>query len=78
MLTDNNRPFSAVATFMVNGRMREIAQTRVRYGYRRVHVLLKRKGWQLGKNQMYRLYSEGQLQLLRIRANPPPILIANL
>ena len=32
-------------------RMREVAQTRVRYGYRRIHVLLKREGWQLGKNQ---------------------------
>ena len=28
--------------------MREIAYTRVRYGYRRAHVLLRRKGWQLG------------------------------
>jgi len=44
-------------------RMREIAKTRVRYGYRRIHVLLKREGWQLGKNQAYRLYSEEQLQL---------------
>src|SRR6202171_5461378 len=44
-------------------RMREIARTRVRYGYRRIHVLLKRDGWQLGKNQMYRLYREEQLQL---------------
>lgn len=44
-------------------RMREIAQTRVRYGYRRIHVLLKREGWQLGKNQMYRLYNEEELQL---------------
>jgi putative transposase len=26
-------------------------------------VLLKREGWQLGKNQTYRLYSEEQLQL---------------
>ena len=43
--------------------MREIAHTRVRYGYRRIHVLLKREGWQLGKNQAYRLYSEEQLQL---------------
>ena len=43
--------------------MREIAKTRVRYGYRRIHVLLKREGWQLGKNQAYRLYSEEQLQL---------------
>ena len=44
-------------------RMRELAQTRVRYGYRRIHVLLKRDGGQLGKNQMYRLYTEEQLQL---------------
>lgn len=47
----------------LRGRMREIAHTRVRYGYRRIHVLLKREGWQLGKNQAYRLYSEEQLQL---------------
>lgn len=33
----------------LRSRMREIAQTRVRYGCRRVHVLLKREGWQLGK-----------------------------
>lgn len=44
-------------------RMREIAHTRVRYGYRRVHVLLRREGWQLGRNQAYRLYVEEQLQL---------------
>jgi putative transposase len=47
----------------LRGRMHEIARTRVRYGYRRIHVLLKRDGWQLGKNQMYRLYREEQLQL---------------
>lgn len=44
-------------------RMRELAQVRIRYGYRRLHVLLKREGWQLGKNQTYRLYSMEQLQL---------------
>lgn len=44
-------------------RMHEIAHTRVRYGYRRIHVLLKREGWQLGKNQAFRLYQEQQLQL---------------
>jgi putative transposase len=43
--------------------MSEIANTRVRYGYRRVHVLLRRKDWRLGKNQTYRLYREEQLQL---------------
>jgi putative transposase len=44
-------------------RMREIAQIRVRYGYRRIHVLLRREGWQLGRNQAYRLYREEGLQL---------------
>jgi putative transposase len=26
-------------------RIREIAETRVRHGYRRIHVLLRREGW---------------------------------
>jgi putative transposase len=26
-------------------RIKEIAETRVRYGYRRIHVLLRREGW---------------------------------
>ena len=43
--------------------MREIAQTRARYGYRRVHVLLKREGWRVSSNRVYRLYAEEQLQL---------------
>ena len=47
----------------LRARMREFAQTRMRYGYRRIHVLLKRDGWRVGKNQMYRLYSDEQLQL---------------
>jgi putative transposase len=36
--------------------MRELAQVRVRFGYHRLDVLLKREGWQLGRNQTYRLY----------------------
>jgi putative transposase len=40
----------------LRGRMREIAQIRLRYGYRRIHVLLKREGWEQGKNPAYRLY----------------------
>lgn len=44
-------------------RMREIAQVRVRYGYRRIHVLLRREGWRLGRNQAYRVYREERLQL---------------
>ena len=44
----------------LRGRMREIAKTRVRYGYRRIHVLLKREGWQLGKNQAYATLIDGK------------------
>jgi len=45
----------------LRNRMRELAHACVRYGYRRVHVLLRREGWSLGRNQMYRLYCEEQL-----------------
>jgi putative transposase len=44
-------------------RMRELAHSRVRYGYRRIHVLLRREGWRLGRDQVYRLYCEEALQL---------------
>ena len=44
-------------------RIREICQTRVRYGYRRVHVLLRREGWSLGQNKTRRIYRELGLQL---------------
>ena len=33
-------------------RMRELAQTRVRFGYRRLLVLLRREGWALGKKRL--------------------------
>ena len=44
-------------------RIREIAQTRVRYGYRRIHVLLKREGLAVNPKRVYRLYKEMGLQL---------------
>ena len=44
-------------------RIKEICQTRVRYGYRRVHVLLRRDGWGLGQNKTRRIYRELGLQL---------------
>ena len=43
--------------------MREIAETRVRYGYRRIHVLLRREGWDVNAKRVYRLYKEMGLQL---------------
>ena len=47
----------------LRGRMRELAQVRVRYGYRRIHILLRREGWNIGQEQAYRLYREESLQL---------------
>jgi len=44
-------------------RIKEIAETRVRYGYRRVHVLLRREGWRVSVKRVYRLYREQGLQL---------------
>ena len=44
-------------------RIKEICQTRVRYGYRRVHVLLRREGCRHGQNKTRRIYRELGLQL---------------
>jgi putative transposase len=39
-------------------RLRDLAATRVRYGYRRLHVLLRREGWRVNHTRVYRLYRE--------------------
>ena len=44
-------------------RIKEISQTRVRYGYRRVHVLLRREGWEVNMKRTYRIYKALGLQL---------------
>ena len=49
-------------------RIKEIAETRVCYGYRRIHVLLRREGWLVNAKRVCRLYREMRLQL----RNKPP------
>ena len=44
-------------------RIKEIAATRVRYGYRRIHVLLRREGWRVNVKRVCRLYRVQGLQL---------------
>ena len=39
-------------------RLRELAGSRVRFGYRRLTVLLKREGWAVNAKRIYRLYTE--------------------
>jgi HTH-like domain len=36
-------------------RLRELAANRVRFGYRRLTVLLRREGWQVNAKRIYRL-----------------------
>jgi putative transposase len=46
-------------------RMREIAAVRVRYGCRKILVMLQREGWAVGKTKVSRLYREEGLALRR-------------
>ncbi len=47
-------------------RLKELAAARVRYGYRRLHVLLRREGWIVNAKRIYRLYREEGL-VIRIK-----------
>jgi putative transposase len=49
-------------------RIREIAAARVRYGYRKIRVLLQREGFEVSKKVVYRVYREEGLSL-RYRAS---------
>jgi putative transposase len=57
------RPSTRDPQTALRQRMHEITSTRIRYGYRRVHIMLKREGWQVGKNIVYRVYREEGLCL---------------
>jgi len=64
-------------------RIAELARARVRYGYRKIRVLLNREGWAVGKHLVYRLYWEEGLTLRHrpprrrkavvVRAHRPPV-----
>ena len=44
-------------------RLREVAAARVRFGYRRLTVLLRRDGWRVNAKRIYRLYTEEGLMV---------------
>ena len=44
-------------------RLKELAEARVRYGYRRLHILLQREGWRTNHKKIYRIYSEEGLSI---------------
>jgi len=46
-------------------RLRDLAGARVSYGYRRLHVLLRREGWSVNHKRVYWLYRDEGLALKR-------------
>ncbi len=53
----SKRPDDAV----IRKRLRELAAERRRFGYRRLHILLKREGIEMNWKKLYRLYKEERL-----------------
>ena len=46
-------------------RIGELAGEKRRYGYRRIHILLRREGWKVNRKRTYRLYREAGLAVRR-------------
>jgi putative transposase len=49
----------------LRARIEELAAVKRRYGYRRIHILLRREGWQVNRKRTYRLYREAGLAVRR-------------
>ncbi len=47
----------------IRRRIEEIAAVRIRYGYRRIHVLLQREGWHVNHKRVHRIYCLAGLNL---------------
>lgn len=48
---------------MVRPKVKEIDATRVRYGYKRIHTLLRREGWKDNRKRVHLIYKEEGLNL---------------
>ncbi len=46
-------------------RLMELASERPRFGYRRLHVMLRREGWEINRKRVYRVYRELGLAVRR-------------
>jgi transposase InsO family protein len=51
----------------LRARILELARERPRYGYRRIHVLLRREGFRDNRKRTYRIYREEKLAVRRRR-----------
>jgi len=55
------QPHRSVEEAQLQARIIELAQERRRFGYRRIHALLRREGHQINHKRTYRLYREANL-----------------
>jgi len=49
----------------LRARLRELSAERRRFGYRRLHLLLRREGWEVNWKKLYRIYREEKLTVRR-------------
>src|SRR3546814_17685574 len=52
----------------LRGKLRELANQRRRFGYRRLHILLRREGVMINRKKTQRLYQEEGLAVRRRRS----------
>ena len=52
-------------------KIRDLAQSRIRYGYKRIHILLRRQGIHVNRQRVHRLYCEEGLQIRARRSRRP-------
>jgi putative transposase len=53
----------AQANERLRARLRELAEERRRWGYRRLQILLEREGWTVNSKRVYRIYVEEKLMV---------------
>lgn len=59
------RPSRAKDQSALRKRIRDIAMARPRFGFQRIHVMLRREGWPVNLKRVHRLYRLEGLQLRR-------------
>ena len=63
----NYRSAKQASDASVKDRLVELANERRRFGYRRLHILLRREGIEINHKRVYRLYKEADLAVRRRR-----------
>src|SRR5689334_10196922 len=62
------RPQRPMRDAPIRARLKELAKLRPRFGYKRLHVLLRREGVVANLKRVYRLYREERLMVRRHRS----------